>query len=323
MRKISKFYKVLNTCAFWLPLLFPCLLHAQSTERTLEKLPYADFENWLSRLIKESAVVGGEEKTVYAIADNGTVRGKIPYINTKSPWASSNVYAEVFGVDKVNVNVFPGDHAGGKCAVLRTEMMSFRLIGMVRMNVITAGAIFLGRMFEPIKDMDAAYGSVDMGIKFNKRPKALVLDYAAKIGNSGTIIFASGKKKETYAGYDKAVVLVQLQKRWEENGEIYAQRVATGELLIDKTCSWVEGYRLPLEYGKPADISSLSAFAQLQDFFHAVNSKGKRVPIKEVGWASPDATPTHLVIFISSGTQGTYKGELGNELRVDNIMLEY
>ena len=86
----------------------------------IQKVPYGDFEHWLTRLIKESAIVGGEEKEVYAIADDGVVKGKVPYVNKKSPWASSNVYAEVWGVDKVNCNVHPESRGEGRCAVLHT-----------------------------------------------------------------------------------------------------------------------------------------------------------------------------------------------------------
>ena len=43
-------------------------LNAQ--ELRLEPLPYGDFENWLVREIKESAIVGGEVKKVYAVAGN-------------------------------------------------------------------------------------------------------------------------------------------------------------------------------------------------------------------------------------------------------------
>ena len=54
------------------------------------------------------------------------------------------------------------------------------------------------------------------------------------------------------------------------------------------------------------------------------------MPIEEVGWAEDTAadqgaqTPvTHLILFISSGTQGAYKGEEGNWLKIDNVGLEY
>lgn len=297
-------------------------LRAQ-TEGRLEKIPYGDFESWLTRLIKESAIVGGEEKEVYAIADNGVVKGKIPYENGKSPWATSNVYAEVWGVDKVNCNVRPASHAGGRCAELTTEMISFRAAGMIRMNVVTAAAIYLGKTLEPIRSMDAAYGCVDMGIPFGKRPKSLVLDYSARIGNSGTIVYASGRKKEEYSGKDKAVILIQLQKRWEKDGRVYAQRVATGELAIGQTTGWHEQVRIPLVYGKPAHVEVLTDFGKLHNQFHTLNSEGESVPIEEVSWAPAGTDPTHLVIFISSGTQGVYRGEVGNILWVDNIGLEY
>ncbi len=296
----------------------------------IQKVPYGDFEHWLTRLIKESAIVGGEEKEVYAIADEGVVKGKIPYVNKTSPWASSNVYAEVWGVDKVNCNVRPESRGEGRCAVLHTEMIAFKAAGMLSMNVITAGSIYLGTTLEPIKDMNAAYSCVDMGIPFTQRPKNLVLDYAAFVGNKGKVIHATGRKVKEYEGRDPGIIMVQLQQRWEKDGRVYARRIATGEFLVKESSDWKNQIRIPLVYGKPANEASLSGFSKLNDIFHTRNSAGKIVPIEEVGWAEDTAADkgaqtsvTHIILFISSGTQGAYKGEQGNWLKIDNVGLEY
>lgn len=47
------------------------------------------------------------------------------------------------------------------------------------------------------------------------------------------------------------------------------------------------------------------------------------VPVKEVGWDLPDATPTHLLVMASSGSGTAYIGTLGLTLWVDNIGLVY
>ncbi len=289
----------------------------------LEMLPYGDFENWTVRVIKESAVVGGDSVEVYAIDKDQVIRGNKPYLSETSPWSTSNTYAIVSGVTKVNVNTRPGEHDGGKCVVMSTEMMSFRVLGALKIEVLTAGAIYLGRIHEPIRGMDDAYSYIDMGIPFTKKPKSLVMDYSAKIGNSGTVSKISGVKKKTFDGYDKAQIFVKLQRRWEENGKIYAERVATAEMLIDSTTDWVEGYRLDLEYGKPEDEEKYTEYSRLNDIYYAMNSEGEMVNIEEVGWAEEGTEPTHLVIYMASGCLGVYCGELGNELRVDNLYFEY
>lgn len=288
-----------------------------------ESLPFGDFENWTVRLIKESSIVGGNEVAVYAIGPGKTIKGNIPYKSEVSPWASSNVYAEVFGVVKANVNVWPQTYESGICAVLRTEQVSFRVAGMMRVSLLTAGAIYLGKVHEPVKNTDEAYACVDMGIPFTRKPDYLMFDYAATIGNSGKLLYLSTSRKKEYAGYDKAQVLVQLQRRWEENGHVYARRVATGEFLIGKTTDWRKDFRLALHYGKPANESTLSENGRLNSIFYTVNRQGKSVPIQEVGWAALGTEPTHLIIFISSGSQGPYRGEPGNELRIDNLRLGY
>ena len=48
----------------------------------IEKLKYADFENWVTRNIHESKVLGGETKKVYKIGPNATIDGNKPYTST-------------------------------------------------------------------------------------------------------------------------------------------------------------------------------------------------------------------------------------------------
>lgn len=56
---------------------------------------------------------------------------------------------------------------------------------------------------------------------------------------------------------------------------------------------------------------------------YARNSKGKSVPVKEVGWASANETPTHLILQFSSSDGGAYIGTPGNTLWIDNVALVY
>jgi hypothetical protein len=56
---------------------------------------------------------------------------------------------------------------------------------------------------------------------------------------------------------------------------------------------------------------------------YAVNSKGKSVPIKEVGWADASETPTHIVLQFTSSHGGAYIGSPGNTFWIDNVKLVY
>lgn len=299
-----------------------------------EAIPFGDFEQWTIRRIKESAIVGKDSVTVYEIDRNQTIYGNIPYSNTDSPWATSNAFAKVRGVVKTNVNVRPAPHItraensstgnrGERCAEMRTEIMSFKILGMAKVEVLTAGAIYLGKLKEPINSMDNAIKSVNIGIPFTKRPKYLVFDYKATIRNSGTVSRSTMTKRTDMPGRDRAIATVQLQKRTEKDGKIYAERVATGELLIGGSCDWIHGAKLKLTYGKPENEEALSQFSRLNSFFYAENSSGESVPIQETGWADPDTAPTHLIIYFASGYLGPFTGEIGNSLSIDNVMLEY
>lgn len=305
-----------------------------SVPGTREAIPFGDFEQWTIRRIKESAIVGKDSVTVYEIDRNQTIYGNIPYSNTDSPWATSNAFAKVMGVVKTNVNVRPAPHitraensstgnSGERCAEMRTEIMSFKVLGMAKVEVLTAGAIYLGKLKEPINSMDNAIKSVNIGIPFTKRPKYLVFDYKATIRNSGTVSRSTMTKRTDMPGSDKAIATVQLQKRTEKDGKIYAERVATGELLIGGSCDWRHGAKLKLTYGKPENEEALSQFSRLNSFFYAENSSGESVPIQETGWADPDTAPTHLIIYFASGYLGPFTGEIGNSLSIDNVMLEY
>lgn len=302
-----------------------CFLPATAQEKTgtLEPIPFGDFEQWTQRRIKESAIVGKDSVTVYEIDKEQTIHGNIPYINIDSPWATSNAFAKVMGIVKTNVNVRPAAHGNGRCAEMRTEIMNFKVFGMAKVNVLTAGAVYLGRLREPISSMDNAIESVNIGIPFTKRPKYLVFDYKAVILNTGTISISTGMKRKDMPGKDRAIVTIQLQKRSERDGKIYAERVATGEMLIDSSCDWKHGVRLKLEYGRPENEAGLSEFSRLNSFFYAENSSGKSVPIQETGWAEPGTVPTHLIIYFASGSLGPFTGEIGNSLSIDNVMLEY
>lgn len=56
---------------------------------------------------------------------------------------------------------------------------------------------------------------------------------------------------------------------------------------------------------------------------YARNSHGKSVPVKEVGWATANDAPTHLILQFSSSHGGAYVGSPGNTLWVDNVGLVY
>lgn len=302
-----------------------------ATGQNIELLPYGDFNNWVTRDIKESRLIGGKHKYCYAVGPTTTIEGDKPYTNAGgSPWSSSNVMAKVAGITKVSTAVFPDEHgAHDKCAKLTTMIDSCTALGIVNVRVVVAGTLFLGQMLEPVKSTSNPYSKMEMGVPFTKHPEALVYDYKLMIPSTGTITYSSGfgKKRET-PGCDKAEVFVLLQRRWEdEDGNLYAKRVGTGrELLAKATNGWENGHKLKVNYG---DISHEPYFKKNMGLipeaksYYARNSKGKMVPVKEVGWDDPQATPTHIIVMFSSGSGEPYTGTLGMTMWVDNVGLAY
>lgn len=298
---------------------------------TVEKIKFGDFENWVTRNVPESKIIGGKTKVLYEIAPNATIEGSKAYTNQGgSPWATSNVMAKVVGITKGSNAVFPDMRSeGNRCCKLTTLMENCKAIGLINIDVVVAGSIFLGKFIEPVTSTKEPYSKMEMGIPFTKRPKALQFDYKVSMPANPTKVYSSGfGKKKTYDGHDNSEVYIILQRRWEDdNGNIYAKRVGTGrEHFGASTSGWVNGHRLPVMYGDitgRADYKPFMGLIPEDKSYYARNSKGKMVPVKEVGWDSPDATPTHLLVMASAGSGTAYIGTLGLTMWVDNMALVY
>lgn len=294
-------------------------------ELRLEPIKYADFSNWVTRDITESKVIGGKKKTVYEIAPEDHIVGNKPYANAGgSPWATSNVYAKVMGVVKGSNTVTPAIVNGNRCAKMEAKMEEVKVLGLVNMDVMVAGSIFLGRVFEPITSTKGPFSKMEMGVPYTKRPVALVYDFRVDMPADNTRTKSTGfSPKKTLQGRDNAEVYVLLQKRWEDSGgKLYAQRVGTGRERYDKSVAWTKGHRLEINYG---DITREPFFKPWMGLlngekaYYARNSKGKLVPVEEVGWAPADATPTHVLMMASSSCGEPFVGTEGLTLYIDNI----
>lgn len=291
-----------------------------------EPIAYGNFDNWVTRNIHESSVIGGKNKTLYEIGPTATIDGNKAYMPKGSPWATSNVYAHVAGVSKGSNAVYPAEHPGnGKCAKLASQMESVKVLGLVNMDVMVAGSVFLGRMIEPITSTSNPYSKMEMGAPYNKRPKALMFDYKIDMPTANTRIKSTGfSSKKTLQGRDKPVVFVLLQRRWEDkDGKIHAKRVASASKKFSSGSGWVNKFELTLIYGdastqKGYDPTTL-ALRTGNTAYYARNSKGKMVKVIEEGWDSPDATPTHAIVMLSAGSGEPYVGSPGLTFYVDNV----
>ena len=296
-----------------------------------DKIKYGDMNSWVTRTIKESAVLGGNTKTLYEIGPGQTIDGAKPYTNLGgSPWATSNVYAKVMGVVKCSNAVYPDTRSGSdRCAKLTTVLEHVKALGMINMDVLVSGSIFLGQIFEPISSTKNPYGKMEMGVPFTKRPKYLSFDYRVSVPANGKVIYSSGfGSQKVLAGKDQAEVYILLQRRWEDaKGNIHAKRVGTGrERYGSTTQGWVNGHKIPIWYGditKHPGYHSYMGLIPRESSCYARNSKGKLVPVIEEGWDNANATPTHMMVMASSGCGVAYTGMVGMTLWVDNFQLVY
>ena len=294
----------------------------------VDYIAFGNFDQWITRNIKESAIIGGKTKTIYAIGPNKTINGNQAYSGMGgSPWATSNVMAHVKGIYKTNLSVYKEARAGhGYCAKLYTHLEECKVLGIINIKVLAAGSVFLGQMMEPITGASEPMKYLNCGRPFTKKPKAIMFDYKVQLSGSSSRIKQTGfGGASTVGGMDMADCIVLLQKRWEDaKGNIHAKRVGTMIKRFDRNSAWVNNAQFPILYG---DITKnpryFSAMALNAVNRYALNSKGKMVPIKEEGWASDDEAPTHLFIQFDSSHGGAYIGSVGNTLWIDNVRLVY
>lgn len=287
----------------------------QSEEQagSMQFIPKGNFESWSAQTIKESGIIGGNTVTLMHIG---------------GPWGSSNVWAKVSGVTKTNISVYRDNHPGhGHCAKLYTHIVEAKVLGIINIKVLAAGSIFLGNTIQPITDTKNPMAKLNAGIRFTKRPKAIVFDYKTHIVKGNRIRQNGITKGSTVAGQDMADCILYLQKRWEDaKGNIYAKRVGTMAHRFSSSTNWRNNQSFTIHYGdirKQGFYNSAWALTSGAVTKYARNSKGRMVPVKEVGWAAANETPTHLVLQFDSSHGGAYVGTVGNTLWVDNVRLAY
>lgn len=290
---------------------------------------YGNMDQWVTRSIKESGIIGGNQKTLYEVGPNMSLSGNNPYTNKGgSPWGTSNVLAHVSGIYKTNCSVYRDTHAGhGHCAKLVTHIEKVKVLGLINIKVLAAGSLFLGDVREPITGTKDGPKAINWGIPFTARPKAVRFDYKTYMPNVAHRIKQTGfSSASTVAGRDYAIAVLYLQKRHEDaQGNITAKRVGTMVVKYGKsTNGWVENATYTIHYGDIRHMAGYDAATMgLRSTDYARNSKGKCVPVKEVGWASAGDTPSHLILQFSSSHGGAYIGTPGNTLWIDNVAMVY
>ena len=298
------------------------------TSENVVPFAYGDMDNWIVREIHESGIIGGNTKWLYELGPSDTIVGNTAFRNMGgSPWATSNVMAKVAGVVKTNTSVFPEKRGDGMCARMETRYESVKVFGLVDIEVIAAGSVFLGTVHEPIKGTKNPQAMLQSGVPFSKKPKALRFDYKVKAAPEKNRVRSTGfSRKSTVAGQDSLAGILLLQKRWEDaEGNVYSKRVGTMvQRYTESTPDWVNDATYPILYGNITSKPEYKPYMRIQvEERYTLNSKGKSVPIQEVGWAEPGEAPTHMVLQFTSSHGGAYIGSPGNTFWIDNVELIY
>ena len=322
--KKKQVMKIINLIGV-MTLICPMFLSAQ---QKVVPVKFGDMDQWITRKIEESKIIGGNTKLLYELGPTQEIANNEPFTNQGgSPWGNSNVMAKVMGIVKTNTSVYPEKRGSGYCARLETHIESVKVLGLVNITVLASGSLFLGDMKEPITGTKDGEKALNSGIPFTERPKAVQYDYKVSVSDEPDRIRQTGfSRKSTVPGRDCAIMTCFLQKRVEDKeGNILAKRVGTVVVRYDHSEDWTEGAVYEIKYG---DISKDSGFDEElmglgAGHYYARNSKGESKLIQENGWALPDEAPTHLILQFTSSLGGAFVGSPGNTFWVDNVNLVY
>ena len=292
----------------------------------LKPIPYGDFETWAVHYILESRAVGGQMAPIYIPAPTDTIVSNkaYTYADPNDMWTTSNGYVDFMGLCKTSLSVTPdpqGDEHGTACK-LEVKQQDVVVLGL-DVHFIMAGTLFMGRTHEPFVPFGDNDLNIEIGVPIEGCPKAVVFDYKAQVSPDSVLIQCKALGKAKYIkGFDCPEVYCILQRRWEDaKGNIYAERVGTVQKLFPETTDWVNGFVLPIHFGPIENPVRMELF---QQWMHQRNSKGKNIPIKEVGWAPEGTQPTHICLsFASSCLDQGGTGHIGNTFWIDNVGLLY
>ena len=99
------------------------------------------------------------------------------------------------------------------------------------------------------------------------------------------------------------------------------------ERYSESTKGWINGNEVPIHYGDITKTDYFKPYMNLLDNpdegYYSLNSKGKVVFVKEVGWAAPGTKPTHIIMRFSSGHGGAYVVCPGAMMHIDNVKMRY
>lgn len=295
-------------------------------ERWTEPIPYGDMDQWQVRYIRESKLLGGKTKTLYALAATDTIRENKAYVSAEgNPWGCSATYAKFMGIETaMEGSVVPERRGYGYCCRMRNVLEHINLCDIYAM---VSGTIYMGTALEPlgIQAKSKPFTAIDFGVPFTKHPVALMLDYKATISDADSLITTERNKPEMIAGHDCAVIYIYLQHRWEdkETGKIYARRVGTAyERICETIPEWINNHEIPIRWGNITDSTNYKDYEGLNRVdMMARNSQGKMVRVEEVAWSIDE--PTHIVMYISSSNAGVFRACEGNTLWIDNLRFVY
>ncbi len=307
-----------------------CTMGAQSAEKIVP-IKYGNMDNWVIRNIKESGIIGGNKKVVYAIGPSMTINGNTPYTNKGgSPSGTSNVLAHVSGIYKTNNSVYRDKHENGHCAKLVThiekvkvwESSISRCLQQARSSWATCAKPITGTKTTSLRPSTGAFLSPMVPRQCVSTIRPCCPTQPPASSRTASAVHRKWQDATMLSPFSicRSVTRMPMATSRPERGAPLVVKYSKS------TNGWVNDATYTIHYGDIRHMAGYDASLMgLRSTDYARNSKGKSVIIKETGWASANETPDphsdHLRSLPVSG--GAYIGTPGNTLWIDNVALVY
>ncbi len=213
--------------------------------------------------------------------------------DASSAWGTSNPGA-VFGGIAPNVSRVENG-AEGYAAKMTTR---FTHLGAIANKPIAAGSLFTGDFMQNEISITDPEASIDFGIPFTALPISFSIEYMYSPGDNNI-----DAQQNSLDYGDSADMYVKLERR--EGDQV--KRVATAWKRVNTASNSMQATTVNFIYGElPAGTPNYM------------------LPEEGQTYASPEETPTHMVVVFSSSANGAiFEGAEDSELIVDKFRLNY
>lgn len=183
-----------------------------------------------------------------------------------------------------------------------TDSLGVQMVTVVAPALVrlAAATIFTGKFTEDFPSVSDPRSNIELGIPFQGRPISFSFEYTYVPGEEN----ADADGQPLPYGDQCDIYLLLENREWNQTLRVGTAWFRSGESIAD----WKKEL-VPVKYGELAVSDPWYAFAQ---------------PQTGESWGTGEEPITHITVLATSSFEGDFfKGAIGSELRLDNILLGY